>query len=118
MGIRASTWTDPLGLTPYPAPQITQHGLDHSFDRHAAQWFGGEPNRSTQMDEWRDLIERTSHSSHRIPWSTGATETHAYLARIDNKWFAVQFDRTSGDLVTAFVPNSRQLSAMLSLLGK
>jgi hypothetical protein len=45
--------------------------------------------------------------------------TNAYLTRIDGKWFAAQFDRASGKLVTAFVPNKGQLSAMLSqLFGK
>jgi hypothetical protein len=53
-----------------------------------------------------------------VPWSSGPTLTNAHLARIDGKWFVAQFDRSTGDLVTAFVPNNSQVSAMLNLLGK
>ena len=69
------------------------------------------------MAEWQGLIERTSGSSKVVPWSSGGTPTNAYLARIDGKYFAAQFDRDTGDLVTAFVPNNDQLGAMLGLLG-
>lgn len=95
---------------------ITESGLAHSFDRHAAQWFGGQPTRA-QMGEWQGLIERASSSSKVVPWSSGGRLTNAHLARIDGKYFAAQFDRETGDLVTAFVPNSSQLGAMLRLLG-
>jgi hypothetical protein len=44
--------------------------------------------------------------------------TNAHIARIDGKYFVAQFDRGSGDLVTAFVPKNDQLSAMLRLLGQ
>lgn len=104
----------PCGVT----PNITEHGLNHSFDRHAAQWFGGQPSRAANMAEWQSLITRASQSSKVVPWSSGSTETYAHLARIDGKWFVAQFDRGSGDLVTAFVPNSKQVNAMLNLLGK
>jgi len=101
-----------------PSPNITEEGLNHSFGRHAAQWFGRPVSRSAKMDEWAGLIERASGSSKIVPWSSGATQTNAYLARIGGKWFAAQFDRESGDLVTAFVPNNGQIGAMLRLLGK
>jgi hypothetical protein len=52
------------------------------------------------MTQWQANIERASRSSQVVPWSSGSTPTYAYLARIDNKWFVAQFDRTSGDLVT------------------
>jgi hypothetical protein len=96
---------------------ITESGLAHSFDRHAAQWFGGQPTKASQMAEWQGLIERAAGSSKVVPWSSGGTLTNAHLARIDGKYFAAQFDRETGDLVTAFVPNSDQLGAMLRLLG-
>jgi RHS repeat-associated protein len=116
---------DPLGLAADdnyavdpPTPNITKDGLDHSFGRHAQQWFGGQPTRTANMDEWQTIVQRASKSSEVVPWSSGSTPTYAYLARIDGKWFAAQFDRQTGDLVTAFVPNNGQLSAMLKLLGK
>ncbi|WP_432049885.1 hypothetical protein [Verrucosispora sp. NA02020] len=70
------------------------------------------------MGEWNGLIERASGSSKVVPWSSGSTLTNAHMARIDGKWFVAQFDRSSGDLVTAFVPNNGQVGAMLRLLGK
>jgi hypothetical protein len=70
------------------------------------------------MAEWQSVIERTSQSSQVVPWSSGGTDTYAYLSRTDGKWFTAQFDRTTGDLVTAFVPNNGQVGAMLNLLGK
>ncbi|MCX6405279.1 MAG: Hint domain-containing protein, partial [Propionibacteriales bacterium] len=97
---------------------ITEAGLAHSFDRHAAQWFGGQPTKAGQMAEWRGLIERTAGSSKVVPWSSGSTLTDAHIARIDGKYFVAQFDRGSGDLVTAFVPKNDQLSAMLRSLGQ
>jgi RHS repeat-associated protein len=97
---------------------ITEAGLAHSFDRHAAQWFGGQPTKAGQMAEWQGLIERTAGSSKVVPWSSGSTLTNAHIARIDGKYFVAQFDRGSGDLVTAFVPKNDQLSAMLRLLGQ
>ena len=36
--------------------------------------------------------------------------------RIEGKYFFVQFDRSSGELVTAFVPNNSQLTAILRKL--
>jgi RHS repeat-associated protein len=101
-----------------PAPQLTQRGLDHSFDRHAAQWFGRPVAKADKMEQWTGLIQRASGSSKVVPWSSGGTLTNAYVARIEGKWFAAQFDRESGELVTAFVPNRGQVGAMLRLLGK
>jgi RHS repeat-associated protein len=95
---------------------ITQEGLEHSFDRHAAQWFGGQPTKAAQMGQWRSVIERTAASKKVVPWSSGTRLTNAHLARIDGKYFAAQFDRSTGDLVTAFVPNQQQLGAMLRSL--
>ncbi|MCO7237741.1 MULTISPECIES: hypothetical protein [unclassified Aeromicrobium] len=51
-------------------------------------------------------------------WSSGSTLTDAHIARTDGKYFVAQFDRGSGDLVTAFVPKNDQRSAMLRLLGQ
>src|SRR5262249_36538935 len=50
-------------------------GLLHSFGSHAAQWFGREVKASTHLAEWEALIERTSASSLKVPWSTGADRT-------------------------------------------
>ncbi|WP_239153930.1 hypothetical protein [Amycolatopsis sp. FDAARGOS 1241] len=70
------------------------------------------------MAEWRSIIERAAGSSKVIPWSSGSAKTWAYVSRIDGKWFVAQFDRATGDLVTAFVPNNGQISAMLRLMGQ
>jgi len=101
-----------------PKPNITQHGLEHSFDRHAEQWFGRPVTKTDKLGEWQALIERASRSKQAFEWSSGTTLTHARLARIEGKWFVAQFDRSSGNLVTAFVPSNDQLSSMLRKLGK
>jgi hypothetical protein len=96
--------------------KIARAGLEHSFDSHAAQWFGRAVTRETHFALWRELIERAAASGRVFPWSSGTEATIAHLARIENKWFVVQFSRETGELVTAFIPNSSQLGAMLKLL--
>ena len=95
-------------------------GLQHSFDRHAAQWFGGEVSRTRHMAEWQALIERAAGSRRQVDWMTGNDPTVGHLARIGDKDFFVQFytegDR-AGELATAFVPNRRELSRILRQLS-
>jgi hypothetical protein len=98
--------------------RITEDGLQHSFDRHAAQWFGGQVTRTTHFEVWRQLVQRASVSSQRFPWSTGASKTIAALATIDGKPFVVQFLEETGELLTAFIPQQRQLTQMLAVLAK
>jgi hypothetical protein len=38
-------------------------GLEHSFDEHAAQWFGRQVAKSTHLKAWQELIERVSRST-------------------------------------------------------
>jgi hypothetical protein len=111
-------WTDEAASLAEAAPRITDKGLVHSFDKHAEQWFGRPVTKGDKMGEWKALIERAAGSSKVLPWSTGPTLTNAHLARVDGKWFVAQFDRSNGELITAFVPNNSQLNAMLTLLGK
>lgn len=102
---------------PVIARTITEDGLAHSFDRHAAQWFGRQVERTTHLVPWRQLIEQATRSTQILPWSSGATKTIAHLAFIEGKPFVVQFTRDTGELLTAFVPSQRQLKAMLALLA-
>ncbi|WP_314906609.1 hypothetical protein, partial [Propionibacterium acidifaciens] len=105
-------------LTCDVAEHITPERLQHSFDRHAAQWFGGDPQFSTHGEAWQQLIERATQSTKIVPWSTGGSETVAHIARIEGKNFLVQYYQETGDLATAFVPNNRQVSEILERLGK
>lgn len=94
-------------------------GLDHSFDSHAAQWFGREVPRETHFSKWQKLIERASQSSKTVPWSVGGDETIGHLARIEGKNLFVQFFTSgprAGELATAFVPKQSQLSEIYRLL--
>ncbi|MYS84326.1 Hint domain-containing protein [Embleya scabrispora] len=100
-----------------PVPKLTDNSLKHSFDRHAAQWFGGEPKIADFMPQWQALIENAMRSSKIVPWPSGSRDTHACISRVQGKWFVAQFDRSSGVLVTAFRPNRKQLSSMLKRLG-
>lgn len=96
-------------------------GLNHSFDEHAAQWFGRAVSRETHLSQWQELIERAAQSSQIFEWSAGSAATVAHLARIEGKNFVVQFFTSgprAGELATAFVPSQQQLTAMLRLLGR
>jgi hypothetical protein len=96
-------------------------GLQHSFDRHAAEWFSRHGGTAT-LAKWQELLETTCRSTKVVDWSTGADKTIGHLARIDgNKWFFVQFFKEgprAGEVATAFIPNKDQLRAILELLGK
>jgi hypothetical protein len=96
--------------------KITKAGLDHSFDRHAAQWFGRAVSRETHLAAWRELVERVAASKQTFPWSVGAAKTIGHLGRVEGKYFVVQFFEETGELATAFVPNAAQLREMLKLL--
>jgi hypothetical protein len=98
--------------------RITQHGLDHSFGSHAAQWFGRQVPHTTHFAAWRALVERGAASRTVFAWSTGAADTIAHLSYIEGKPFVVQFYRETGELATAFMPNPDQYRAMLRLLGR
>jgi RHS repeat-associated protein len=95
--------------------------LEHTFDEHAARWFGREVSKSTDFMEWSSIVARGAESTETFAWSTGGAPTVAHLSRIEGKWFAVQFyakGPRTGQLATAFVPNQSQLGAMLRALGK
>ncbi len=96
--------------------KITRAGLYHSFDSHAAQWFGREVTRETHYALWRQLVERAAASGRMVPWSSGAEATIAHLATIEGKPLLVQFSKATGELVTAFIPNPDQLRAINRLL--
>jgi hypothetical protein len=96
-------------------PKITDHGLAHSFGGHAKQWFGRETSAADQ-ETWKQLVERATRSREIVAWSAKRTPTFGHLARIEGKYFFVQFDQRTGDLVTAFVPNNSQLTAILRKL--
>lgn len=106
--------------TGVPFRQIAgTRGLAHSFDSHAAQWFGRPVGASTHLGQWQSLVERTASSKLQVPWSAGADATVGHLARIDGKYFFAQFyvgGPRAGELATAFSPSQRQLSAILDLL--
>ena len=94
-------------------------GLIHSFDRHAAQWFGREVSSATHLRHWQSLVERTLQSSKQVPWSTRGKETIGYLAKIDGKSLFVQVYKEglrANEIATAFVVQQKQLRAILSLL--
>jgi hypothetical protein len=103
--------------------RITQAGLDHSFDRHAAEWFGGVVTRDRHFPIWRSMIERVSRSRNTFPWNLTGRRTRAYLGRVPlestqgpGRYFVVQFFEDTGELATAFRPNPEQLTVMFRLL--
>lgn len=94
-------------------------GLEHSFDRHASQWFGRPVPRETHLDQWQALIERAARSKQTVPWRTGGSPTVLHHARIEGKHLVVQFFTSgprAGELATAFVPSQRQLGGIFRRL--
>ena len=101
--------------------RIAAERLDHTFDEHAPQWFGRKVMKSTDLEPWRDVIERASRSKKVFRWSTKGEKTVAHLARIDGKNFVVQYfaeGTLKGHLATAFRPGEAQMRGMLRALGK
>jgi hypothetical protein len=96
-------------------------GLEHSFSKHASEWFGRKVFDRDQA-LWQELVEQAAQSGEIFDWSLkGGAQTIAHLARIDGKYFVVQFFKSgehAGELATAFRPGADQLSAMLRRLGK
>ncbi len=103
---------------------ITEHGLNHSFDRHAHEWFGRAVSRERDMDKWRSLIEYATRNKKPFPWKTGDSQTVAHLVyrgAPDKKWFMVQYfaeGERFGELATAFIPNASQRERALKLMGR
>jgi len=102
---------------PTIARNITIEGLNHSFDRHAAQFFGRTVSRETHFQLWRGLVERGVQSTQVFPWTLGANRTIAHLTFIEGKPFVVHFFEESGNLASAFVPSAKQLRSMLRLIA-
>lgn len=104
-------------------PNISEDGFIHSFTKHGREWFGGEtPAKSSaahaiQAAEWAGLIQNAARSQNVVPWSSGSKQTYAHITRVDGKWFVAQFDRSTGELVTAFRPKNAQMGAMQRLLN-
>jgi len=120
----SSPSTDPQASGPDPSapdPRIDDtRGLEHAWGEHAPEWFGREVRRSTHFEAWKALLKRAARSTQVFEWTTRGRPTIARLARIDGKWFVVQFWRTgeeASELATAFIPNQAELSAMLRRLG-
>jgi len=93
----------------------------HVFDRHAHEWFGvksGDAFRPSvsQVKAWQDLIERVGRSGKSFEWSVGGDATVAHLAKVDGKYFVVQYYKDTGVLASAFVPKGIQLQSMLKAL--
>jgi hypothetical protein len=93
----------------------------HVWSRHAHEWFGlanrlDHPS-ARQVEEWVNLIERVGRSKNTFAWTSGAHETVAHLAKVDGKWFVVQYYKHTGVLASAFIPNANQLAAMFRILG-
>ncbi|GIJ03729.1 polymorphic toxin-type HINT domain-containing protein [Spirilliplanes yamanashiensis] len=111
--------------------QLVKDRWDHSFDRHAAQWFGYDkltdiPKERLPLlkEQWKDLVKYVGRSNNSGPYLLGEggtkTRTTYHLARKDGRWFAVLFydeGPMKGYLATGFVPNAKQLAYMKRMAG-
>jgi len=95
-------------------------GIVHCFDSHAAQWFGREVSAATHMERWTQLVEKVAESKLVFQWSLrGTGPTVAHVAKVEGKWFVVQFFKSgprAGEIATAFVPTLKQLKSILRIL--
>jgi hypothetical protein len=60
---------------------------------------------------------RASRSTKTVDWTVSAEATTGHLARLEGKYFFVQFYKADGRLASAFHPNQGQLTAILNMLG-
>jgi RHS repeat-associated protein len=84
---RARTWLRNVNGTPR---YVTPKGFEHSFGKHAPQWFG---RRTTAADraEWARMIDKGTDSNIIVNSRLYGQPTVAHLARFENKWFAVHY---------------------------
>jgi hypothetical protein len=62
------------------------------------------------------MIEAALTAGQRFPWCAAGTPTTARLTQVDGRYFVAEFDRTTGELVTASGPPPAQAAAMRKLL--
>lgn len=91
-----------------PDPRIDgTHGLEHTWGEHAPEWFGREVRRSTHFEAWKALLKRAARSAQAFEWTTRGRPTIARLARIEGKWFVVQFGGMAKKQASSRPPSSR-----------
>ncbi len=108
-----------------PRPSITPRidgtrGFDHSFSRHATQWFGRATRRTPEnLRVWRNLIDQTIAGGKTFNDLHDGHKTVGYLARVrGGRYFLVHIfadGPRAGELATAFFPSSRRVSQILDL---
>ena len=107
-------------------------GLEHSFDRHAYEWFGRAReaiDRGKFMPQWQDLLERAAESKKVFKWKLGDDAVIGHLAYFQGaigdvtlkhgKHFTVFFYEAgprAGEIASAFVPDASQVAEMMKLV--
>jgi hypothetical protein len=101
-----------------PADQI-----EHSFGRHAADWFG-RATTNADRETWTNMINGALQSKQVFDWvikdSSGPRATVAVLTTIQDgnqlRNFVVEFYSDTGGFATAFEPKGSQLTRMFQVL--
>lgn len=102
---------------PRIARELTEAELNHSFDRHAADWFGRAVTRGADFTPWKALLEVATQRGRRFAWSLRGTPTVAHLWKTESGYLVVQFSTEAGnELMSAFRPRGSQLQEMLKLV--
>jgi hypothetical protein len=105
---------------PRIARELTEAEIDHSFDRHAAEWFGiaqRQLQRGLHFAPWRELLQQATARGRRFAWSLRGTDTIAHLWKTESGYICVQFSTEAGnELMSAFRPRGQQLKHMLELI--
>lgn len=122
-GTRAAKETAEQGIKRLPIKIEGTKGLDHSFGKHAQEWFGGTVKESTHMEKWKSLIERAAESKQMVRWPIREDgemiEAVGKHARIEGKDFFAVFiaeGPRAGELATAYPPKQDTLSAIFRKL--
>lgn len=101
---------------PRIARELTEAELNHSFDRHAGEWFGRAVTRGADFAPWKSLLEQATKRGRRFAWSLRETPTIAHLLKTDSGYLVVQFSTETGELMSAFRPRGPQLKQMLKMV--
>lgn len=99
-------------------------GVNHSFDRHAAEWYGRSVTRGADFENWTRLVETTTQTARQagqtFNWTLrGGEAVTGHLAQVEGRWFVTFFFQggsRAGELATAYGPSTSQAAQYLAAI--
>jgi hypothetical protein len=123
-GARARIWGRRAGAQAHCAEHPPVGALLKQYEAYFSESWDWEEEEaavhaSTHWDKWQALIERAVSSGKKVDWVTRESKTIGHLARIEGKYFFVQFFKEgprAGELASAWVPDQKQLRGILAAI--